>query len=64
VVREDERILLDRVRRIAGETAETFDPKLEQFLKQHPEVVATDVELGTAPTRPDEPVPGDEPPKF
>jgi hypothetical protein len=64
VVREDERILLDRVRRVAGERAETFDPKLEQFLRQHPEVMAAAPEQGTQPTPPDEPVPGDEPPRF
>jgi hypothetical protein len=38
-VRKDELILLDRVRRNTGETAESFNNKLAQFLKQHPEVM-------------------------
>jgi hypothetical protein len=38
-VRKDELILLDRVRRNSGETAESFNRKLALFLKQHPEVV-------------------------
>lgn len=38
VVRADELIFLDRVRRVPGETAETFNPKLKAFLDQHPEL--------------------------
>ncbi|HRI38184.1 MAG TPA: hypothetical protein PLO50_06475 [Nitrospira sp.] len=38
-VRKDERILIDRVRRTTGETAESFNRKLDAFLKQHPEVI-------------------------
>jgi hypothetical protein len=38
-VRKDELILIDRVRRKTGEKAESFNPKLDEFLKQHPEVV-------------------------
>lgn len=38
-VRKDELILIDRVRRKTGENAESFNRKLDQFLKQHPEVV-------------------------
>jgi hypothetical protein len=37
-VRKDELILIDRVRRKTGETAESFNRKLDEFLKQHPEV--------------------------
>jgi hypothetical protein len=38
-VRKDELILLDRVRRKTGENAESFNRKLDEFLKRHPEVV-------------------------
>jgi hypothetical protein len=38
-VRKDELILIDRVRRTTGETAESFNRKLDDFLKQHPDVV-------------------------
>jgi hypothetical protein len=38
-VRRDELILIDRVRRTTGENAESFNRKLDQFLKQHPDVV-------------------------
>jgi hypothetical protein len=38
-VRKDELILIDRVRRTTGENAESFNRKLDQFLKKHPEVV-------------------------
>ena len=37
VVRPDEKIFLDRVRRVPGETAATFNPKLTKFLETHPE---------------------------
>jgi hypothetical protein len=49
VVRTDESILLDRVRRVPGETASTFNAKLEQYLKRHPEVIPpAPVQLPTA----------------
>jgi hypothetical protein len=38
VVRPDEKIFLDRVRRVPGETAGSFNPKLRVFLDRHPEV--------------------------
>ncbi len=38
-VRPEERILLDRVRRVSGESAESFDGKLKAFLAAHPEAV-------------------------
>ena len=38
-VRKDELILIDRVRRTTGETAESFNRKLDDFLKRHPDVV-------------------------
>jgi len=37
-VRKDEQIYIDRVVRVEGEKAETFNPKLEAYLKAHPEV--------------------------
>jgi len=41
-VRKGEEIYLDRVRRLPGERASTFDAKLATFLKQHPEAVPPD----------------------
>ena len=38
-VRKDERVFLDRVQRNTGETAESFNPKLEAYLKAHPELL-------------------------
>jgi hypothetical protein len=38
-VRKGEEIYLDRVRREANDTARTFNPKMEAYLKQHPEVI-------------------------
>ncbi len=38
-VRKGEEIHLDRVVRVGGEKAESFNPKLEAFLKAHPEVI-------------------------
>jgi hypothetical protein len=64
VVQQGEQILIDRVRRIAGEKADTFDPKLARFLRQHPEASATAPERGTATSPPDDPAPGDPPPEF
>jgi hypothetical protein len=52
VVRRDEAILLDRVRRVTGETADTFNAKLDAFLKQHPEVIPPRPEPLKAPPRP------------
>jgi hypothetical protein len=38
-VRKGEEIFLDRPRREEGEGARTFNPKLEAYLKKHPEVI-------------------------
>jgi hypothetical protein len=38
-VRKDETIFLDRLRREEGESAETFNRKLQAYLEAHPEVV-------------------------
>ncbi len=38
-IRPGEEIFLDRVVRVAGERAESFNPKLEAFLKAHPELI-------------------------
>lgn len=37
-VRPEERIFLDRVRRDYGDTPQTFNPKLNNYLRMHPEV--------------------------
>lgn len=42
VVRPDERIFIDRVRRDPGETARSFNAKLAAYLQLHPEVVPPD----------------------
>jgi hypothetical protein len=39
LVRENERVFLDRIVRKPGESAETFNPKLEAYLKAHPELL-------------------------
>ncbi|GMU06086.1 hypothetical protein [Corallococcus caeni] len=39
-VRKEERLFLDRVRRVSGEGAEAFNLKLTAYLKAHPEVQA------------------------
>ncbi|HMM88165.1 hypothetical protein [Bradyrhizobium sp.] len=39
IVHENERVFLDRIVRKSGETAETFNPKLEAYLKAHPELI-------------------------
>ena len=39
-VRPEERLFLDRVRRVAGEGAETFNKKLALYLEAHPELKA------------------------
>ena len=54
-VRTDEQILLDRVRRVPGETAASFNAKLVQFLKLHPEAIPpapVRSQSGTKPTAP------------
>lgn len=38
VVRPDERIFLDRVRRVSGDTAATFNAKLRTFLEKYPDL--------------------------
>lgn len=38
-VRKGEEIYMDRVRREEKDTANTFNPKLERYLRQHPEVM-------------------------
>lgn len=38
-VRPGEEVLLDRIRREPGESAQSFDPKVASFLKLHPELV-------------------------
>jgi hypothetical protein len=50
IVRSDETIFVDRVRRAPGETAATFNLKLEAFLKTHPEVIAPKPELSSEPS--------------
>jgi hypothetical protein len=45
-VRKGEEIYLDRVRRDTGEKAESFNRKLEEFLKAHPEVIPPKPEYG------------------
>ncbi|RKG82532.1 hypothetical protein D7W79_02410 [Corallococcus exercitus] len=64
-VRKEERLFLDRVRRVSGEGADAFNRKLTAYLKAHPEVQAPNPE-------PKEPRPPEEkpntfdvtPPKF
>jgi hypothetical protein len=50
IVRPEEAVFIDRVRRVSGESAETFNPRLEAFLDKHPEAVAPKPELSTART--------------
>jgi hypothetical protein len=45
-VRKGEEIYLDRVRRDTGEGAESFNAKLEQFLKAHPEAIPPKPQYG------------------
>lgn len=47
IVRPDEKIFLDRVRRVSGDTAETFNAKLREFLRQHPELQPPSPERST-----------------
>ena len=46
-VRPDEKVFLDRVRRGEGEGAKQFNPKLDAFLKEHPDLVAPNPVKGT-----------------
>jgi len=46
-VRPDEKVFLDRVRRGDGEGAKQFNPKLESFLKRHPDLMAPNPVRGT-----------------
>lgn len=59
-VRRGEEIFLDRIVRESGESAETFNPKLDAFLKAHPELVPPPPEQernnGNDPKRPEPPV--------
>ena len=64
VVRRDELVLIDRVRRDTGEKADTFDAKLDEFLKKHPELEAPKPEQGKDEPKPEDPDKGDEPPVF
>lgn len=59
-VRSDEKIFLDRVVRGRGEKAESFNPKLEAFLKAHPELMPPPPEQREV--EPDDQLP--KPPKF
>ncbi|RYZ43675.1 MAG: hypothetical protein EOO71_02565 [Myxococcaceae bacterium] len=52
-VRREELLFLDRVRRVSGENAETFNRKLSAYLKAHPEVQAPKPEP-KAPRPPEE----------
>jgi hypothetical protein len=47
VVRPDEKIFLDRVRRVSGDTAASFNAKLRAFLRQHPELQPPQPERST-----------------
>jgi hypothetical protein len=46
-VRKGEEIYLDRVRREENDTANTFNPKLERYLHEHPEVIPPAPKRGT-----------------
>jgi hypothetical protein len=59
-VRKDELIFLDRVTRIEGEKKETFNRKLEAYLKAHPEMRPPAPTKGKPARRP----PVGEPPAF
>lgn len=65
-IRKGEEIYLDRVRRESGETASTFNRKLEAYLKAHPEVVPPKPEPEKETQKPDveKPVRIPSPPKF
>ena len=65
-VRKGEEIYLDRVRRDTGESASSFNRKLEGFLKAHPEVVAArpEYEKEKEKIKDEKPVRLGKPPKF
>lgn len=65
VVRRGEQIYLDRVRRDTGESAQTFNRKLEAYLKAHPDVNPPKPEQGKAgPAKDDQPKRIPNAPKF
>jgi len=51
-VRKEDLILLDRVRRVKGESADVFNRRLKVFLKEHPEVGPPDPQKKNRPERP------------
>jgi hypothetical protein len=51
-VRKGEELFLDRPNRDPGEKAETFNRKLEEYLRAHPELAAPAPEHGSEPGRP------------
>jgi hypothetical protein len=53
-VRKGEEIYLDRVRRVSGEGAESFNRKLEAFLRAHPEVLPPAPQRAARSSRPAE----------
>ncbi|MDQ3180496.1 MAG: hypothetical protein M3Q33_08250 [Acidobacteriota bacterium] len=65
-VRKGEEIYLDRVRRESGESAASFNRKLEGFLKAHPEVIAPkpEYEKEKEKIKDEKPVRLEGPPKF
>lgn len=65
-VRKGEEIYLDRVRRESGEKADSFNRKLEAFLKAHPEAVPPKPEYEKQPQKDKDEKPGRvvKPPKF
>lgn len=65
-VRKGEEIYLDRVRRETGEKSDTFNRKLEAFLKAHPEVIPPkpDIDKEKQQQKDDKPVRSIVPPKF
>jgi len=50
-VSKEDLILLDRVRRLSGDSAEVFNSKLEAFLKMHPQVIPPDPQKMNRPER-------------
>lgn len=60
-VRKGEEIYLDRVSREEGETRDTFNRKLDTFLKKHPEVVGRGPEKSQNPDKPKEEKQADRP---
>lgn len=65
-VRKGEEIYLDRVRREENDTARTFNPKLEAYLRQHPDVMPPAPRQSSKPreSRDVDKKPGTPPPKF